>query len=78
MRRLSSARGNTNSATSTTSGSKPRAIEAFVGKRVHEALEKLYRDLKFTKLCSREEILGFYEEAWEKNWHNKIQVVRPD
>src|SRR5947207_15634844 len=51
-------------------------IEAFVGKRVHEALEKLYRDLKITKLDTLEEVLAFYESAWEKNWHGKVAIVR--
>jgi putative RecB family exonuclease len=53
-------------------------IEAFLGKRVHESLEKLYRDLKLTKLNTLEEILSFYESAWEKNWHADVQVVRAD
>ncbi len=53
-------------------------IEAFVGKRVHESLEKLYRDLKLTKLNSLEDILAFYESQWEKNWHSDIRVVRTD
>ena len=53
-------------------------IEAFVGKRVHETLEKLYHDLRWTKLNSLEEMLQFYESAWEKNWHSDIQVVRTD
>jgi len=51
-------------------------IEAFVGKRVHESLEKLYRDLKLSKLNSLEEILAFYETGWEKNWHGKVKVTR--
>jgi putative RecB family exonuclease len=51
-------------------------IEAFVGKRVHETLEKLYRDLKMTKLHTLEELLQFYESEWEKNWHGKVNVVR--
>ena len=51
-------------------------VEAFVGKRVHETLEKLYRDLKMTKLHTLEELLQFYESEWEKNWHGKVQVVR--
>ncbi len=51
-------------------------IEAFVGKRVHETLEKLYRDLKITKLNSAEDLLRFYESEWEKNWHGKVRVVR--
>jgi putative RecB family exonuclease len=51
-------------------------IEAFVGKRVHEALEKLYRDLKMAKLASLEDLIAFYESEWEKAWHGKVNVVR--
>jgi len=51
-------------------------IEAFVGKRVHETLEKLYRDLKMAKLATVEDLLRFYESAWEKNWHGKVTIVR--
>src|SRR5258708_274374 len=51
-------------------------IEAFVGKRVHESLEKLYRDLKLDKFNSLEDLLAFYESIWEKNWHGKVTVVR--
>ena len=51
-------------------------IEAFVGKRVHEALEKLYRDLKMAKLATLDDLLSFYESEWEKNWHGKVNIVR--
>jgi putative RecB family exonuclease len=51
-------------------------VEAFVGKRVHEALEKLYKDLKMTKLHAVEDLLRFYESEWEKNWHAHVRVVR--
>ena len=51
-------------------------VEAFMGSRVHEALEKLYRDLKVTKQNSLEEILRYYHESWEKNWNDMVQIVR--
>jgi len=51
-------------------------VEAFVGKRVHETLEKLYRDLKLAKLNGLDDLLRFYESEWEKNWHGKVRVVR--
>ncbi len=51
-------------------------IEAFMGSRVHETLEKLYRDLKVTKLNTLEELLDFYHQSWEKNWNDLIQIVR--
>ena len=53
-------------------------IEAFMGSRVHDVLEKLYRDLKVTKLNSLEELLGFYHQSWEKNWNDMIQIIRKD
>ncbi len=53
-------------------------IEAFMGSRVHDALEKLYRDLKMTKLNTLEELLAFYYQAWEKNWTDAIQIVRKE
>jgi putative RecB family exonuclease len=53
-------------------------IEAFMGSRVHDALEKVYRDLKVTKLNTLEELLGFYRQDWEKNWNERIRIVRKD
>ena len=53
-------------------------IEAFTGSRVHDALEKVYRDLKVTKLITLEELLSFYHQDWEKNWNEMIRIVRKD
>ena len=53
-------------------------IEAFMGSRVHEALEKLYKDLKVTKLNSLEELLNFYNQSWDKNWNEMVQIVRKE
>ncbi|MEK6963923.1 MAG: PD-(D/E)XK nuclease family protein [Nanoarchaeota archaeon] len=49
----------------------PDTIENFMGKRVHEALEKLYRDLQHEKRISKEELLSFFLENWDKNWDGK-------
>jgi len=53
-------------------------IEAFVGSRVHETLEKHYTELKLTKLNSLKALLSFYEKQWEKNWNENIVVVKKD
>lgn len=53
-------------------------IEAFMGSRVHDALEKLYRDLKMTKLNTLEELLAFYHQSWEKHWSETVQIVRKE
>ncbi len=54
------------------------SIEAFLGKRIHEVLEKLYRDLKFQKLNSLEELLDFFNFQWDKNWNENIIIVKTD
>ena len=50
-------------------------VEAFLGSRVHSALEKLYKDLKFAKLNTLKELLKFYDEG-SKNWNDTIINVR--
>jgi putative RecB family exonuclease len=54
------------------------SIEAFTGLRVHDALEKLYRDLKVTRLNTLEELVSFYHQSWEKNWNEMVQIIRKD
>ena len=53
-------------------------IEAFMGSRVHDALEKVYRDLKVTRLNPLEEVLSFYHQSWEKNWNPMVRIIRKD
>ncbi len=55
-----------------------KGIEAFLGSMVHLSLEKLYKDLKFTKINSLEEILDYYSEEWDKNFDLTIEIVRKD
>ena len=50
-------------------------VEAFVGKRVHEALQKLYDDLLFGKRNTVEELVAFYRERWKKDWGPGVQIV---
>jgi putative RecB family exonuclease len=54
------------------------SVEAFLGNRVHEALEKLYRDLDHHKMNSLEEILGFLRAEWIKNWSDDIIIVNTE
>ncbi len=51
-------------------------VEAFMGKRVHETLEKLYSDLRVTKLNSLKDLLSFYEKEWKRNWTDSIVIVK--
>ncbi len=52
------------------------SVEAFMGSKVHETLEKLYRDLQFEKTNSLEELLQFLNDEWQKNWHDAIIIVK--
>ncbi|NOZ76927.1 MAG: PD-(D/E)XK nuclease family protein [Euryarchaeota archaeon] len=53
-------------------------IEAYLGSRVHETLEKLYRDLNHHKENSLEDLLAHFRENWDKNWHDGIKIVRDE
>jgi putative RecB family exonuclease len=54
------------------------SIEAFMGSRVHDVLEKLYKDLKVAKLNSLEDLINFYHQSWEKNWSGVVQITRKE
>ncbi|HVP58521.1 MAG TPA: PD-(D/E)XK nuclease family protein [bacterium] len=51
-------------------------IEAFLGGRVHEALEKLYKDVRMTRLPAVEEVVAYFDRAWDENWHEGVNIVR--
>ena len=51
-------------------------VEAFLGTRVHESLQELYSRLMGGQLMSREDLVGFYEHQWQKEWNDGIRIVR--
>lgn len=51
-------------------------IEAFMGLRVHEVLEKLYRDLRLSKTNTMDQLLSFYNENWQKYYSEDIRIVK--
>jgi putative RecB family exonuclease len=53
-----------------------QTVEAFVGSRVHETLQKLYKDLQLTKLISLNALIDYYAEQWKANWSPAIKIVR--
>jgi putative RecB family exonuclease len=54
------------------------SVEAFLGSRVHEVLEKLYKDVRMTKVPALDEVLAHYEKIWDENWHEGVNIVRTD
>ena len=55
-----------------------QSVEAFLGSRVHETLEKLYKDLEFHKVNSLEDLLCFLRSEWENHWSDDIVIVREE
>src|SRR3989338_541965 len=53
-------------------------VETFLGSRVHEALEKLYTDLKFEKLLSLKELIAYFNQQWKENLNSTIKINKKD
>jgi len=53
-------------------------VETFMGSLVHEALEKLYKDIKGGFLNTKERLIEFYLKNWDDNWNEEIKIVRND
>lgn len=54
------------------------AIELFLGSRVHEVLEKLYKDLVLGRLNTLEQLLAFYRSEWNKQWGAQVIIRDPN
>lgn len=53
------------------------SIEAFMGSRFHETMEKAYAEQKF-RTPTLEELKDSFNEQWERNWGEHVFVVRAD
>ncbi len=54
------------------------SVETFMGKLVHKALEKLYKDLKFEKPVTLEELIEWYNNEWKRKWNDNIVIVNKE
>jgi RecB family exonuclease len=55
-----------------------RGIEAFMGSRVHEALEFLYRELGEGRAVEAGELLGSFHARWDEAFDEDVELVRED
>lgn len=54
-------------------------VEAFMGKRVHEILERLYHHVaRNGRPPSLAQVLDRYRSDWTREWHDKIAIVRSE
>ena len=54
------------------------SIEAFMGKRVHEALEYLYNEVLDGRITFFDHVVDKYNSQWQDNWHDHIGIVRTE
>jgi len=48
-------------------------VEAFLGSRFHEAMEKLYRE-RASRIMTLEEVLDYFEKIWAEKWHPDVVI----
>ena len=53
-------------------------VETFLGSRVHEVLEKLYRNVMFEKRMSLEDLVEYYNREWDKNWTESVIIANKE
>ncbi|MFH1770638.1 MAG: PD-(D/E)XK nuclease family protein [archaeon] len=53
-------------------------VETFLGSRVHDVLEQLYKDLKHQKKTTKEELIANFEKTWNELWDDEVLIVRKD
>ena len=54
-------------------------VEAFVGKRVHEILERLYHHIgRYGRPPSLRQVLDRYHADWRDRWHEGVLIVRTE
>src|SRR5450830_1812819 len=56
----------------------PDGIEAFMGSRVHDALEWLYGEVKACRAPDEEDLVERFRQVWDTEWEDDIRIVRPD
>lgn len=54
------------------------SVEAFMGSRVHEALEWLYEQVRLCRLPSEDDTAERFLSGWAAEWSDDIRVVRSD
>src|ERR1041384_3905121 len=54
------------------------SIEGYLGKRVHEALDRVYYLARNGRVLTEEELIGGYEAEWDRNWSPDVVVVNTD
>jgi len=54
------------------------SIEGFLGTMVHETLRKCYEEARLTRVNTLDELLSYYDNIWQQNWHDSIIIMKKD
>ena len=54
----------------------PAGIEAFLGNRVHEALEWLYGEVRSCRVPDADELVARYQQLWADQWAGDVRITR--
>jgi RecB family exonuclease len=52
-------------------------VESFVGSRVHEALESLYRDVMMGRVPGLDSVIDGYDRSWDEEWSDEVVLSDP-
>jgi len=50
-------------------------VEAFLGQRFHEAMERLYKE-RALRIVPLDELLAHYEKRWAEKWHDEVKIKK--
>lgn len=53
------------------------SIEAFLGRRFHETMEKLYAELPF-RTATADDLKVYFSDLWEKNFGDQVYIIRKE
>ncbi len=53
-----------------------KTIEQFMGTRVHEALELLYKKIISAKVIPLDTLIEYFQKKWDSKWDDEIKIVR--
>lgn len=54
------------------------SIESFLGCRLHEALEWLYRERRTGRNILFDDVLDQFRTLWRRTWHDRVHIMEPD
>ncbi|MGQ0793611.1 MAG: RecB family exonuclease [Deltaproteobacteria bacterium] len=55
-----------------------QTVEAFMGRMVHDSLERLYKKVSFGNTPPLAEIIAHYRQIWDEKWTGAVKTIKRD